>query len=524
MSSTVRKIGVASLIMMGSVLLSRVIGLLREMVIAHMGGTGGAVDAYQVAFIIPEILNHVLASGFLSVTFIPLFSGYVMEGREGKGFELCNAILTVFGTLLVVLTLLAMVFAPQLISWVAPGLKNSELTAATVRMTRIIIPAQLFFFIGGLFSAIQFAREKFILPALAPLIYNAGIIIGGILLGPRLGMEGFSWGVLGGSFFGNFLLQFLGSRRLGYRFKWNFNLRHENLKKYVLLTLPLMLGVTMMFSTEVFIRFFGSFLPRGSIAGLNYAIRILFILVGLFGQAVGVASFPFLARLAAENSLNEMNRLMNDTLRVLALVIPVSILVMVLRHEVVAMLFQHGKFNAESTGITADALIFLMAGAYAFAAQTLVVRGFYAVQNTLFPAIFGTLAVILSLPIYLLGVKFMGIKGLSLAIAVSAFFQVLMIYEVWHRRFEKSEKIKVYGTILKMVALAAPIGFCLEWMRRAWVSPEKVMSFSQNLMVLLALSTLFALLFAALAYAFKIDEVRIILERSKRFKPFKFPS
>ncbi|MBU4002400.1 MAG: murein biosynthesis integral membrane protein MurJ, partial [Proteobacteria bacterium] len=253
MSSTVRKIGVASLIMMGSVLLSRVIGLLREMVIAHMGGTGGAVDAYQVAFIIPEILNHVLASGFLSVTFIPLFSGYVMEGRENKGFELCNAILTVFGTLLVVLTLLAMVFAPQLISWVAPGLKNSELTAATVRMTRIIIPAQLFFFIGGLFSAIQFAREKFMLPALAPLIYNAGIIIGGILLGPRLGMEGFSWGVLGGSFFGNFLLQFLGSRRLGYRFKWNFNLRHENLKKYVLLTLPLMLGVTMMFSTEVFI-------------------------------------------------------------------------------------------------------------------------------------------------------------------------------------------------------------------------------------------------------------------------------
>jgi putative peptidoglycan lipid II flippase len=521
MSSNLKKIGMASLIMMGSVFLSRVIGLLREMVIAHMGGTGAAVDAYQVAFIIPEILNHVLASGFLSVTFIPMFSKYLAEGREEKGFALCNAILSVFGTLLVILALVAMVFAPRLISFLAPGLKNPELLSDTVRMTRIIIPAQIFFFTGGLFTAIEFAREKFLLPAMAPLIYNTGIILGGVLLGPRFGMEGFSWGVLGGAFFGNFLLQYLGARRLGYGFRWTFHVRHEGLKKYLLLTLPLMLGISMMFSTEIVIRFFGSYLPGGSIAGLNYAVRILFILVGLFGQAVGVASFPFLSKLVAENKRVEMNRLMNDTLRLLALVIPVSVLFMVLRHEVVALLFQHGKFSAASTGITADALIFLLAGAYAFSAQPLVVRGFYAVQNTLLPAMLGTLAVALSIPVYLMGVKFMGLKGLSLAIAVSAFIQVLMIYEVWHRQFERKEKIKVYATIAKMTVLAVPIGLVLDRVRSAWVSPETISSFARNLMVFTGISILFVLLFLGLGHVFKVEEIQTALNRAKRFKPFK---
>jgi putative peptidoglycan lipid II flippase len=521
MASNLKKIGMASLIMMGSVFLSRVIGLFREMVIAHMGGTGAAVDAYQVAFVIPEILNHVLASGFLSVTFIPMFSKYLMEGREEKGFGLCNAILSVFGTLLGVLVIVAMVFAPRLISFLAPGLKNPELLADTVRMTRIIIPAQIFFFTGGLFTAIEFTREKFFLPAMAPLIYNAGIILGGVILGPRLGMEGFSWGVLGGAFIGNFLLQYLGARRLGFRFRWRFHVCHEGLKNYVLLTLPLMLGISMMFSTEIVIRFFGSFLPEGSIAGLNYAVRILFILVGLFGQAVGVASFPFLSKLVAENKRVEMNQLMNGTLRVLALVIPISVLVMVLRHEVVALLFQRGQFSSASTAITADALIFLLAGAYAFSAQPLVVRGFYATQNTLVPALLGTLAVVLSIPIYLLGAKTMGLKGLALAISVSAFLQVWMIYEAWHRKFEPQEKIKLYKTIGKMTILAVPIGLVLDWARSAWIAQGATASFMENLMILAGISVLFAMLFLGLGHVFKVEEIQIALTRAKKVKPFK---
>lgn len=295
-----KKVGVASLIMMASVFLSRLIGIFREMVIAYTGGAGGDVDAYQVAFVIPEILNHILASGFLSVTFIPIFSNYLVQDKEETAWEVFSIIFNGFGFILLLLILTAGIFAPELIQIIAPGLRDPVLIESAVRMTRIILPAQFFFFTGGLFMAVQFAKEKFSIPALAPLVYNLGIIAGGIFLGPWLHMEGFSWGVLIGAFVGNFALQYWGAVRIGMKFQIKFDFRHPDLRKYVWLTLPLMVGLTMTFSTEFFIKFFGSYLPRGSIAGLNYGLRIMLVLVGFFGQALGMASFPFLARLAAE--------------------------------------------------------------------------------------------------------------------------------------------------------------------------------------------------------------------------------
>ena len=293
-----RKVGVASLVMMASVFLSRVIGLGREMAIAFVGGADAGVDAYQVAFVLPEILNHVVASGFLSVTFIPIFARHLAEGREAEGWRVFSAILSGFG-LLLLLVGLGEWFAPRIVALLAPGLEDPAVIRSAVRMTRIILPAQFFFFAGGLFMAVQFAKERFAIPALAPLIYNLGIIAGGLVLGRRLGMEGFAWGVLAGAFAGNFLVQLWGARRVGMVFRPSPDFRHPDVVRYVRLTLPLMVGLTMTFSTEIFFKFFGSFLPRGGIAALNYGLRIMLMLVGLFGQAAGVASYPFMARLAA---------------------------------------------------------------------------------------------------------------------------------------------------------------------------------------------------------------------------------
>ncbi len=393
-SQTLKKIGFASFIMMASVFASRLIGLARESTIAWVGGAKSGVDAYQISFIIPEILNHVVASGFLSITFIPIFSRYLTLDREDEGWKVYSIILNCFGCLLVVLILISMACAPQLIDLIAPGLENENTIARAVKMTRIILPAQFFFFAGGLLMAVQFAKERFFIPALAPLLYNAGIIAGGLMLGPWLGMEGFAWGVLIGAFAGNLLVQFIGARQAGLIYLPIFDLRHPDLKKYVLLTLPLMIGLTMTFSTEFLFRLFGSYLAEGSIAVLNFGLRIMLILVGVFGQAVGTASFPYMTRLAAEQKIDEMNRLLNSTLRHLALVIPFSVLIMVLRSEVVRLLFQHGQFDAAATALTADVLIYFMVGAFAFAAYTVVVRGYFASQNTLFPAVFGSVAVL----------------------------------------------------------------------------------------------------------------------------------
>ncbi|MCP4720735.1 MAG: murein biosynthesis integral membrane protein MurJ, partial [Desulfobacteraceae bacterium] len=352
-SNTLKKIGFASFIMMASVFASRIIGLVRESTIAWVGGAKASVDAYQIAFIIPEILNHIVASGFLSITFIPIFAHYLSQNREEEGFAVFSIIFNGFGLMLLGFIAVTMVWAPQFVKLFAPGISDPITFALAVKMTRIIIPAQFFFFTGGLFMAVQFTKERFFIPALAPLIYNIGIITGGILLYPVLGMEGFAWGVLVGAFLGSFLLQLVGARRAGLKYFFIFNISHPDFLKYILLTLPLMLGLTMTFSTEILMKFFGSFLQEGSIAAMNYALRIMFILVGFFGQAVGMASYPFMAKIAAKGDFQRLNNMINQTLKFIFLVIPFSVLFMVLRREIVVILFQRGAFDAQATQLTA---------------------------------------------------------------------------------------------------------------------------------------------------------------------------
>ncbi len=504
--SLYKKVGIASLIMMASVLLSRVIGLVREMVIAYAGGAGSDVDAYQVAFVIPEILNHIVASGFLSVTFIPIFSGYLARGEEEKGWEVFSLVLNCFGTLLILFILAASFLAPLLIRILAPGFDDPVLIAKAVRMTRIILPAQFFFFAGGLFMAVQFAKEQFAIPALAPLLYNIGIICGGIFLNKAMGMEGFSWGVMAGAFAGNFAVQIYGAKKAGMKFCFRFDFRHPDLKKYILLSLPLMLGLTMSFSTEIFLKYFGSYLPEGSIASLNYGMRIMFILVGFFGQASGMASFPFMARLAAENRMEEMNDLLDTTLRWLSLVMPFSVLLMVLRHETVLILFQRGRFDAAATELTAHVLIFLLIGTFAYAAQTVVVRGYYAMQDTLFPALFGTAAVIASIPFYWYGMKILGISGLAVAISFSAIFQVWLIYFLWNRRTGKSGRA-VYLFYLRMFALSLALGLFLEFFRRTALSGIDASAFHGSMLISVIISIFFLILLPCAGHVLGIREI-----------------
>lgn len=511
-----KKVGIASLIMMASVFSSRLIALLREMTVAFIGGAKTPVDAYQAAFVFPEILNHIAASGFLSVTFIPIFAGYLARNLEDDGWRIFNIILNTFGLLLVVLVALGMIFTPELIHITAPGRwEDPEFRNLAIRMTRIIIPAQLFFFAGGLFMAVQFARERFLIPALAPLIYNLGIIAGGRLLGPVIGMEGFSWGVLAGAFLGNFLLQAWGAARVGMRYRFDISLHHPDLIRYVRLTLPLMVGLTMMFSIEIFIRFFGSYLPEGNISALNYGRTILTIPVGLFGQAVGMASFPFMAKLAVENRIPEMNRLMSTALRYLSMVIPFSILLIVVRYEIVRILFERGQFDASATALTVPILAFLLPGAFALSSYTVVVRGYYAMQNTLFPAVFGSIAVLCSLPAYWYGMQRLGGRGVALAVSISIILQVVLLYILWNRRTGNIERGMVYRLYLKVILISTAVGIAAEWFRRSITGPGSTGSW-QALWICCIVGAGYCLLFFGIGYLLNIVEIKALLQRVSR--------
>lgn len=509
-----KKIGIATIIMMASIFLSRLLGYAREMVIAAVAGANVSVDAYRVAFVLPEILNHVLASGFLSVTFIPIFSKYLADGDEEGAWRIFSIILTTFGVLLVTLVAFSMAFAEQIVPFLSIGRQDPEFLEMAVHMTRIVIPAQIFFFAGGLLMAVQFAKEQFWIPALAPLIYNSAIICGGLFLGSRMGVDGFAWGALAGAFIGNFLVQMIGALRVGLRFKPRFDVMHRDLHRYIILTLPLMLGLTMVFSMEIFSKFFGSYLPEGGIAWLDYAKTIMMMLIGFFGQAIGVAAFPYLARMAAENRMNEMNKIFNTLLRYMAtLVIPTSILMYILRNEIVRVLFERGDFGPMDTQMTAIALSGLLVGAVAIAAMTVVNRGFYAMQNTLLPAVYGTLAVAISLPVYWLGLKLYGLIGVSLAISVSAFIQVGVLFSVWNRRSHNVGKRLVYLTYLKTAGAGLPLGAVLWTTHQYMVRIIDPSTFHGSVLVICGATMLFLVLMGLGGWIFKIEGIRYIGDR-----------
>ena len=239
----------------------------------------------------------------------------------------------------------------------------------------------------------------------------------------------------------------------------------------------------------------------------------MLLLVAFFGQALGVASYPFMARLVAEDKLAEMNQLLNDTLRYLSLVIPFSVLLMVLRQEVILMLFQRGKFDAAATGQASVVLLFFLIGSFAFAANTIVPRAYYAMQDTLFPAIYATIAVIISIPLYLAGLNFLGARGIALAVSLSAILQVYLLYAFWNKRTQNKGSRDVYMTYLKMFFFSVLLGIFMVGFKLKVLGGIDSTTFSGSLWVVFITGIVFMGILFLGGYVFRIREISEVIDR-----------
>src|SRR5262245_49942590 len=193
-----RRVAASTAIVMGGILLSRVLGMFREWTVAHEMGSNAATDAYYAAFTLPDFLNYLIAGGSLSATFIPVFAKYAAEDREEEAWHVFSTVITVMGFLLVGLVVVGVIFAPQVPRLIEPGFAPAE-RPRLIFLTRLMLPAQFCFYQGSILRAVQYAKGKFLIPSLAPVVYNVMIILGGFFLSSRLGMTGFAVGVLVGA-------------------------------------------------------------------------------------------------------------------------------------------------------------------------------------------------------------------------------------------------------------------------------------------------------------------------------------
>jgi putative peptidoglycan lipid II flippase len=470
MSTKIKSIIAGSGLMAAAYFISRFLGLIREMVIAWEFGAREVTDIYNASFLIPDLLNYMLAGGAFSIVLIPMLSKYIIDSTppriDKKGLEIFAAVFTPVTLVIILLTVISLLLTPWITALLFPQFASHPAKMAQIiRLTRIILPAQVFFIVGGLVNATLRARGDFRGNAWGPNIYNLGIILGGVGLGSIIGIEGLSVGVLCGAFLGPFLMCVLLAGNT-VKYTPSFNFKSPDLREYVKLNLPLMIGISLLTVDQFFIRYFGAKagIGEGTITCLNYSRTIMLVPIALVGQAVGQVSLTYLAQLWQQGKTGEFSQTLNQTLRgVMFLSFIFAGGLFLVARPLTTILFYRGAFTLENNLYTAALLQRMIFAAPAFAALQILVNGYYAKKNTLRPMVLSSLSTIAAFFIYNFFRKQMGGPGIAAA-AVACFwltFLVILMDYIYKYRLKENFMVRSLAITTVKALTASVLGIIL---------------------------------------------------------------
>src|SRR5579859_1269439 len=404
----------ATLLLISAVMLSRVIGYARDAYIAWAYGAGGATDAYVAAFTLPDFLNYIVAGGAASITFISIYTRFLAEKRDADAQKTFSVVITVMTAVMIVGTIATEIFAPEFVRWFVKGFTPDKIELC-VRLTRILLPAQIFFYVGGVVSAVLLSHRLFLFPAFGPLLYNVFIILGGVVGRHRLGIASLAYGALAGAFAGPFLASVIGAARIGTGYRPSFDIRNPAFREWVKLSIPLMLGFSLVTVDDWILRYYASG-GIGDITRLTFAKRLFAVPIAVLGQATGQASLPFFARLFNEKKLKEFADTVNDSVyRVSAAAVLATGWMMVAALPLIDLVYRRGKFLFSDTQTTAIYFFWFSLSLALWLAQGLYARAFYAAGDTLTPMAAVSIITAATLPIYSLLFQKFGVIGLAFA-------------------------------------------------------------------------------------------------------------
>src|SRR5258706_3481195 len=450
------RFGLVAAVLAGSVALSRVLGAGREMVLTRVLGAGAEADAYKAAFLLPDLLNYFLAGGALSIAFMPFYTRLWNRDGDAAADRFLAVVFGTTGALAIAVTVLLWLGAYPLVGWMFPRF-SAEQAALVAHLTRILLPAQIFFVTGGVLRGALMARGRFASQSLAPVVYNLAIIAGGVALGRQIGAEGFAWGALFGALAGAFGTAWLEIRRVPeVRLYARIDLRDPALHAYLAAVLPLIAGVTLGTADEWFGRWFGGLLGAGAIASLGYARQLMLLPVGIVGQSIANAAMPALAHHASDGRSSELNETLLGALRAgLSLACLAAAAEFVFASPAVTLLYQGGRFTAEDTQRVAMILQVFAFAVPAWISQQIAVRGFYARGDTWRPMWIGTAVAVAAVALYYVLGRRYGVVGLayaSVAGMVANAFATLVLLRVW---FGGPSLIALARTVARALAIAA---------------------------------------------------------------------
>lgn len=418
---------------MASTFLSRIIGLAKVKYIAWLFGSGMQADALNAAFYLPDMISYFLVGGAASITFVTILTRYRETGRDAEGERSLSVIVS---TMLLVLggaILLAEIFAPWLVRPIVHGF-DAQKIALCVFLTRILLPAQLFFFAGGVFGAVLLVRKQFSVQAFTPLIYGSGTIVGGLLLVKYIGVSALALGTVAGAFLGPLLLNWHYARKAGTHFRFILDWRDQGFREWVRLSLPLMMGVSLVSVDNWIIAHYAS-ATSGAVSLMAYAKQIFTAPMAMLAQAAGIASLPFFANLWSQNRRYEFATEVADSVsRVAALSLLGASAMVALGRPAIELVMTGGRLSAANAGECAFYFSIFSLSMFLWSAQAIYARAFYAAGNTLLPMLGNTIVVLAVLPVYAALYGRLGAVGLAVASDIGIALQTCAIALLLHKR------------------------------------------------------------------------------------------
>ncbi|MFO7604727.1 MAG: murein biosynthesis integral membrane protein MurJ [Desulfurivibrionaceae bacterium] len=451
------KVGIA-------VMLSRILGLVREQVFAFMFGAGFAYDAFVVAFRIPNLLRDLFGEGALSAAFVTVFSDYEANRSKEETLRLAGNVLVFLTIVLSVITLLGIWQAENIVRLLVE--EQFELTPGKVKlttwMTMIMFPFMILVSLSSVCMGILNTRGHFFVPSVSSGFFNLGSIIGGTslaLLMPRFGQPaivGMAIGTLIGGVL-QLLGQFPSLKKSGFRLVPNLNISDPGLRRILMLMVPAVAGLAAL-QVNVFINnYFASSLQEGSLSWLNYAFRLFMLPVGVFGVAISIAAHPVMARQAAAGSMSGLKESYISTLTMaFCLTLPAAVGLIVLAEPIIRLIFQHGRFDSFSTTMTSQALVYYAVGLASYAAVKVTVPVFYNINNTRFPVVGSFLAVFVNVAVILLAVDHLQHRALALSISCAMTANFLFLFLVLFRKLS-GLPLRYLGKALVKVLIASAV-------------------------------------------------------------------
>ena len=442
---------------MAGTVASRLLGLVRQQVFAIEFGTSGQMDAFWTAMRVPDTIYNIVAGGLLGSSLIPVFAGYLARDQRDEAARVASSVMNMMLILAGLAAALMEVFAPQLTSLLVASY-SPEKQRLVVDLTRIVLIQPLFLGVAGVMMGVLNTYQHFLLPALAPVVYNLSIIVAALVLGPTMGVAGLAVGVVAGALL-QVVVQVPGMRGVRFRYRAEVDAKNPGVREVWRLMLPRVFASASLYLNFLVSAALAAGLVEGAYAGFNQAYQLILLPLGLFAISLSIVAFPTLSAQVARDDLTSMSRTLGQSLRlILFLTIPSSVGLILLREPIIRTLFQYGAFDARSTALTAQPLLFFAMGLFGHATVEIVLRAFYALHETLRPVLINvvTLAINLALSFLLVGRLQQG--GLALAISISVVLEALALLVLLQSRLPSFDWAGLLSTVAKCLAACLAMG------------------------------------------------------------------